>query len=456
MTPLLLAACLLAAAPPGEESAEPPLVDPVLASPNVLLIVSDDQAWDDYGFLGSPHAVTPHLDRLAGESLAFPRGYVPTSLCRPSLASILTGRFPHQHGITGNDPAPPTPRGKRGPEYLALRRAMNRTLADDPRLSTALRDAGYRTLQSGKWWEGDPTDFGFTAAMTHGDMSRGGRHGDAGLKITRDGAATPGLGPLPGWFDEAEEAGEPWFLWYAPFLPHTPHDPPERLLSQYREKIEAGELTLSEAKYYANVQRFDEAVGAVLAEVERRDRRDATNGDTLVIYVCDNGWITRPNRSAYADRSKRSPHEGGVRTPILLRRRGVIEPRTDETPVSSIDLARTILSHCDVPIPEGMGGTDLLDDAALADRGPVFGEIFEHDQPFPAPAEDGLKYRWVVDGDWKLIAPHHPHFPDGEPPTELYDLSEDPHETTNLAADRPTQVARLTALLNDWWDPRKK
>ena len=72
--------------------------------PNVLLIISDDQSWGDYSFLGHPHIKTPHLDKLAGESLTYTRGYVAAPLCRPSLASIFSGRHPHEHGITGNDP----------------------------------------------------------------------------------------------------------------------------------------------------------------------------------------------------------------------------------------------------------------------------------------------------------------------------------------------------------------
>ncbi len=72
--------------------------------PNIVLIVSDDHGWRDYGFMGHPHAKTPNIDNLAAESLLFTRGYVPSSLCRPSLASIMTGLYPHQHLITGNDP----------------------------------------------------------------------------------------------------------------------------------------------------------------------------------------------------------------------------------------------------------------------------------------------------------------------------------------------------------------
>ena len=76
-------------------------------SPNIILIVSDDQAWGDYGFMGHPFIQTPNLDRLARESVTYTRGYVPSSLCCPSLASIITGQYPHQHRVTSNDPPVP-------------------------------------------------------------------------------------------------------------------------------------------------------------------------------------------------------------------------------------------------------------------------------------------------------------------------------------------------------------
>src|SRR5438445_486100 len=79
--------------------------------PNVVLIISDDQAWTDYGFMGHPHVKTPHLDKLAAQSLVYRRGYVPSSLCCPSLASMITGLYPHQNKISGNDP--PTPPGSK-------------------------------------------------------------------------------------------------------------------------------------------------------------------------------------------------------------------------------------------------------------------------------------------------------------------------------------------------------
>ncbi len=85
------------------------------APPNIVLIVSDDQAWDDYSFAGHPHIRTPRIDALAAQSLVFTRGYVPSSLCSPSLASIITGLYPHQHGVTSNDP--PLPAGVRQRDF---------------------------------------------------------------------------------------------------------------------------------------------------------------------------------------------------------------------------------------------------------------------------------------------------------------------------------------------------
>src|SRR5581483_2057118 len=98
------------------------------AEPNVVMIIGDDQAWGDYGFMGHPHIKTPHLDRLAAEGLVFKRGYVPSSLCRPSLATMITGLYPHQHRITCNDP--PLPKGmtnaqaNKDPGFLKQRQEM--------------------------------------------------------------------------------------------------------------------------------------------------------------------------------------------------------------------------------------------------------------------------------------------------------------------------------------------
>jgi arylsulfatase A-like enzyme len=100
------------------------------APPNVVLIISDDHGWTDYGFMGHKELHTPNLDRLAAKSLVFPRGYVPASLCCPSLASIVTGKYPHQHRIVSNDPPlPPELKGAKrrtAPEFIRGRQTMSR------------------------------------------------------------------------------------------------------------------------------------------------------------------------------------------------------------------------------------------------------------------------------------------------------------------------------------------
>ncbi|MEZ6107133.1 MAG: sulfatase-like hydrolase/transferase [Pirellulaceae bacterium] len=156
--------------------------------PNIVMIISDDQAWTDYGFMGHEHVRTPRLDRLAAESLTFTRGYVPTALCRPSLASMINGRWPHEHGIVGNDVMPiPGMANRRDDAYQEKCRELIDRIDRYPSLPHLLRPLGYASYQCGKWWEGSAERGGFDEGMTHGDPARGGRHGDVGLQIGRQG-----------------------------------------------------------------------------------------------------------------------------------------------------------------------------------------------------------------------------------------------------------------------------
>lgn len=159
--------------------------------PNVVLIVSDDQSWDDYGFMNHPHIETPALDELASEGMTYTRGYVPQSLCRSSLMSLATGLYPHQHATVGNDPWKPedTPRGK-ARQMPAYRQRLSELITHidlPPTLPRMLRQQGYLSHQSGKWWEGSYKRGGFTHGMTEGFPNPNGRHGDKGLDIGRDG-----------------------------------------------------------------------------------------------------------------------------------------------------------------------------------------------------------------------------------------------------------------------------
>jgi arylsulfatase A-like enzyme len=418
--------------------------------PNIVLIISDDQSWNDYGFMGHPQVETPHLDKLAGESLLFTRGYVPTSLCCPSLASIITGLYPHQHKITGNEP--PRPKGGKGNPYQTSDsfRADVETMISYidivPTLPGLLGEkGGYVSHQSGKWWQGNYMRGGFTAGMTQGFPNPGGRHGDKGLEIGRKG-----LKPIEEFIDSAGE--KPFFLWYAPFLPHTPHNPPKRLFEKYLKLTDSSHI----ARYWAMCEWFDETCGELLGVLNTKGHAD----NTIVIYVTDNGWIQSPNAGRYDLRSKRSQYDGGIRTPIMVRWPGKVKPERSEIPVSSLDLAPTVLKACGLSVPENLPGIDLLDRDALNERKSLFGDCHLHNAVDVRAPGKNLTYRWCLHGGWKLILPHQENVTkragrgaSGTGEIELFRIQEDPWESKNLAGNHPEVVEQLTKLINDWWKP---
>lgn len=412
--------------------------------PDVVYVLGDDQAWSDYGFMGHPHIKTPNLDRLARESLLYTRGYVPDSLCRPSLATMISGLYPHQHGIVGNDP-PPSGAAKRGrsglyrdteyqkdiEKFLSLHIDKIETLPD------RLKNLGYTSFQTGKWWEGNFSRGGFDLGMTHGDHNRGARHGDKGLEI---GRVT--MKPIEEYVASARQANKPYFLWYAPMLPHTPHDPPGDLLEKYRPLAP----TESIAKYWAMCERFDNSIGELLKIIEQKGRPD----NTLIVFACDNGWINLPDASAFAPKSKRSQYDGGVRTQIMFHWPTKLQPQRDETNLAStIDLVPTVMSLVGLPSDPALPGVDLSKPTNAIARGPLFGEILEHDMVDMENPRSSLMYRWVIDGQIKLIVPEQARVPKAQ--VELYDLANDPWETKNLAEQKNDLVRSLREKLDDWW-----
>ena len=244
--------------------------------PNIIFLLSDDQAWTDYGFMGHPEIKTPHLDKLASESLVFRRGYLAASVCRPSLASMVTGLHPFEHGFTGNDIR------LHAKNRDELDRPLREKFYQHPGFIELLTSNGYLAHQSGKWWEGSWKDGGFT----HG-MKIKGRHGSKeSLAIGREG-----LEPVTDFIDMAVEQEQPFFLWYGVFLPHTPHNPPARLLNKYQQKGRAMDV----AKYYAMCQWMDETCGDLLAYLDQKGALENTliircHGNDTTKYKLTHNW----------------------------------------------------------------------------------------------------------------------------------------------------------------------
>ena len=419
--------------------------------PNIVLILSDDQGYTDYGFMGHPEIETPHLDRLAKESALFRRGYVPTALCRPSLMTLITGLYSHQNKTTGNDPAnTPANRAHAARAGEDARELLISHIDKTGALPQWLAKKGYVSHQSGKWWEGAPQRAGFTEGMTKGFPNSGGRHGDAGLKIGRDGIKS-----VTDFIARSVKDEKPFFVWYAPFMPHTPHTPPARLLEKYKAKGVQERI----AKYYAMCEWFDETCGALVNHIDDSGIKD----NTLVLYVCDNGWI-QTEKGSYAPRSKRSPNEFGTRTPLMFRWPGTI-PAADRPELClSIDFVPTVLAAAAAKGPHEFPGLNLLPElksGETIERDTIFGESFAHDIADIENPQASLLYRWVIRGHDKLLltydgAPGKMKYPpqSGEP--QLFDLKDDPGESLNLASGNPKLVNELIALLNEWYVPSER
>jgi arylsulfatase A-like enzyme len=393
--------------------------------PNVLMIVGDDWGWTDFGFMGHPEIRTPHLDWLAKDGAVFPNGYVPTSLCRASLATILTGQFAHKHRICCNDP----------PDGVA-RDAMFPFIKDSPALPRLLKESGYASFQTGKFWEGHFSNAGFTAGMT-----TKGRHGEEGLVIGRQT-----LQPI---FDFVDKSKGPWFIWYAPMMPHLPHTPPDRLLAKYTKEGRDPRL----AKYWAMCEWTDETIGELLEGLDKRGLRK----NLLVVFVVDNGWVqsTGPVKKGdqFETRSKNTPYDAGVRTPVIVHREGHTKAGRYADLVSTVDLAPSVLAAAGAKAPATMDGVSLLDTAAgkgALKRDAVFGEIYVHTAVKLEDPRANLTHRWIRAGDWKLIVPIKA---DGKP--ELYNLADDPSEKLDLAAAKAEKVKEMRQQLDQKWESRQ-
>lgn len=454
-------------------------IGPALSAnrPNVVLIVSDDQTYTDFGFMGNEDVLTPNIDRLAAKSARYVNGYVPSSVCRPSLVSILTGLYPHQHGAYFNHPPPGFSKLTKSPaigkaEFDAFREKAAVLIRTVPTLPRRLAAAGYRCLQTGKYWEGHWRNAGFTEGMTtaeptpdakygnktlaNGDVVAHG-NGDHGLSIGRET-----MQPIYDFIDDCDDT--PFFVWYAPFLPHTPHDSPEKYYDLYRDR---SGIPKHRVPYYAAISQFDDTVGDLMNFVEAR----GLTGDTIFVFVVDNGWepdVRRfratTNEWDHTKRSKRAPFDYGLRTPILIRWDGATKPATHPELVSSIDILPTILaaveiSHGETAFPGESLWSSAKGEASLDPDRVVFGEIYPGDATSLGHPERDVAHRWIREGNLKLITTHK-HGRDKSwgsylEKDALFDVVNDPDESHSLISDGKFErsLVALRRQLDGWWNP---
>jgi arylsulfatase A-like enzyme len=406
--------------------------------PNVILILSDDQGFTDYGFMGHKVVKTPNIDRMASQSMLYTRGYV-MPVCSPSLATLLTGQLPHVHGITGNDLS------KKNNVAVKTKGPGDRSplahqlLGNSMILPKALTAAGYLTFQTGKLWNVTAQEVGFTAGMTNAE----GRHGGDGLEIGRKT-----MKPMFDFMDNAQSQKKPFFVWYAPMLPHQPHNPPKELLAHFQDKG----LSVKAATYYAMVEWFDQTCGQLDDYLTKNKLAD----NTVIIYMADNGWDAEEGK-----RAKLSPYELGIRTPMFVRwPKKVKAMRDEETLASIIDFVPTVLNACGLKVPSDLPGLDLTNREAMTARKSVFVEAYTHDIAALGQPEKSLVTQVIINGWSKLLLPGQvvpdKAFTSAPSSAALYDLKSDPMEKNDLSTAKPDEVTRLKSLQNAQWNAHKK
>ncbi len=411
------------------------------AKPNVLVIIADDLGYHDVGFQGSKEIPTPHLDKLAAQSLRCTNGYVSHPFCSPTRAGIMTARYQHRFGHE-NNPA-------WLPESTTAGLSLNATT-----FPSLMQKAGYTTGAVGKWHLGahpqfHPNKRGFDeyfGALGGGHVYFPGAGGGAeyNIPLNRNGKDEPQTKYLTEHFgDEAaayvgRHAGEakPWMLYLAFNAPHTPLQAPKEWL----EKLKHIENN-SRRTYAAMVCALDAAIGSVMAKLDETKQRE----NTLIYFVSDNGGPNLAGKSGtnFTDNSplrgaKGMVYEGGMRVPFLVSWPAKIKPGTYDQPVIALDFLPTALAAAELAdlMPKNLDGVNLLPFLTGEKSGAPHELLFWRTG---GPGGNNAVRR----GNMKLVR-------NGKTEPELYDLAADVGESRNLAAEKPEIVKELVAAIAEW------
>jgi arylsulfatase A-like enzyme len=426
--------------------------------PNVIVILADDLGYGDLGVYGHPRFKTPHLDRLASEGARLMHFHAPAPYCGPTRASLLTGRYPFHHGLTGN-PAPDA-----GPNENMLHLPESEVL-----LPQLLGPAGYATGMVGKWHIGHaneawwPTQRGFGEffGILYSNDMRPVQHleGNRVVEYPVIQANTTKRYTERAIDFIQRNRSRPFFLYLAHVMPHKPLAASE----EFYKKSGAG--------LYGDVMaELDWGVGQIMAKLDELRLAE----DTLLIFTSDNGPSSGGSTGGLRG-SKASSYEGGYRVPFIARWPGRI-PRghVNHSPAIIMDLFTTVLTVARVapPVDRVIDGRDLmplLTSHASSSHEVIFGHLgadvaMVRDARWKlhliAPRDSRLRQMatsdtWVdprgPDGV-TILAPYeqyrpidHPGVTTGDPPAamQLFDLQADPGEQRDVSRQHPEVVERL-------------
>ena len=407
--------------------------------PNFIFILTDDQRHDAMGCAGNPFVRTPNIDSLASRGVRFENAFVTLSICSPSRAACLTGRYGSATGVTS---VPGT---------------LNK---NEKTIAHILEKAGYRTGMVGKWHLGNsPAECGFDSATFF--RSNGTYYN---RKVIKNGEPARAAGYIEDYNAQQaiqflkDASSSPFMLWLCTQVPHMDHtfDWParEKTLATYdqnqmpvpetwRDDLQGKPAYLKDGRnrkqalrygydkeenirrhfqrYYAAITEMDAAFGRVLKAVDELGLRD----NTYFIFMGDNGWFM----GEHGFTSKVLPYEESIRVPMIVAGPG-IPAGTDSHLVLNIDLAPTILELAKIPIPRNMHGESLL--RLLRNKNAKWRDSFLYEAPTPSLGSRPLLA--LRTQRYKLIQTYDDEKLSRIAFEELYDLQQDPKEMKNLAS----------------------
>ena len=412
---------------------------------NFVVILADDLGWTDLACYGSDFYQTPHIDRLARDGMKFTHGYSACTVCSPTRAAVLTGKYPARVRITDWIPGqmPDNPK-------LIVPDFTKYLSPSEMSMGRAFKNAGYATASIGKWHLGGeeyyPEKHGF-------DINIGGSHSPgppsffSPYKIPTLPDGPKGEYVTDRLADEAERfvekhRQEPFLLYWPHFAVHTPIQGKESVAAKYREK--RGSHQTNDI-YAAMVESLDDAVGRLRRKLDELNLSERT----VIIFTSDNGGrLTQGTTSNHPLRAgKGSCYEGGTRVPFIVHWPGVTKSGSvSHTPVISMDIFPTLIEMAGLKksVAKDVEGTSLV--PLLREKGKWKRDtLFWHYPHYQHYQLGGTTpYGAIRSGDFKLIE----FFADMR--VELYNVKEDIGEQRNLASEMPEKVEQLRKRLHAW------
>jgi arylsulfatase A-like enzyme len=394
--------------------------------PNVIIFLSDDVGWGEYGFQGGD-IPTPHIDSIAKNGVRFTQGYVSGPYCSPTRAGLMTGRYQTRFGHEFNSVARHA--------GLAL---SEKTIAD------RMKGLGYATIAVGKWHLGEKPEYRpwqrgfdeFYGTLNNTPFFHPTNFVDSRVSREVQAIEDEEFYTTDKYAERAVEfiaahKGKPWFL-YLPFnAQHAPLQSPQKYLDRFADvKDEKRQI------FSAMMSAMDDAVGQVLEQV----RKDGEEDNTIIFFLADNGGPTPQTTSSNGPLRgfKATTWEGGVRVPFAVQWKGHFQPgQTYNNPIIQLDILPTVVAAAGGTVDPTwkLDGVNLLPYLTGKDKGKPHETLYWR-----------FGEQWAIrHGDDKLVVGR---AGSGQP--ELYNLTSDISESTDLAAKQPEKAKQLDTLWKSW------